>query len=85
MHPVVVTVTGENQTTLPGALMRELGMPYHFKVFVHDGDLTLFSARLATYDEQARAADTPALVLRRAYASAAGQEAVEEGERDGGS
>ena len=31
----------------------------------------LFSARLATYDEQAKAAGIPASVLRQAYASAA--------------
>ena len=71
MRSGVVKVTSKNQITLPDALMRELGRPTHFPVFVNDGNLVLFSARLATYDEQAKAAGIPAAVLRRAYAAAA--------------
>jgi bifunctional DNA-binding transcriptional regulator/antitoxin component of YhaV-PrlF toxin-antitoxin module len=48
MRPVVVKVTSKNQITLPDALMRELGRPSHFKAFVQEGNLVLFSARLAT-------------------------------------
>lgn len=79
MRPVVVKVTSKNQVTLPDALMRELGRPSHFKALVHDGNLMLFSARLATFDEQAKDAGVPARVLRQAYAAAAA------GGRDGGS
>ena len=70
MRPVVVKVTSKNQVTLPDALMRELGRPSHFKAFVHEGNLMLFSARLATYDEQAKDAGVPPSVLRQAYAAA---------------
>ena len=68
MRPVLVKVTSKNQVTLPDALMRELGRPSHFKAFVNDGNFVLFSARLATYDDQAKEAGIPAAVLKRAYA-----------------
>ena len=68
MRPVLVKVTSKNQVTLPDALMRELGRPSHFKAFVSQGNLVLFSARLATYDDQAKEAGVPAAVLKRAYA-----------------
>ena len=77
MRPVVVKVTSKNQITLPDVLMRELGRPSHFKAFVHEGNLMLFSARLATYDDQAKAAGVPASVLRQAYAAAAAGEREE--------
>ena len=70
MHPVVVKVTSKNQVTLPVALMRELGRPSHFKAFVHEGNLVLFPAGLATFDDQAKEAGIPPAVLRRAYALA---------------
>jgi hypothetical protein len=95
MRPVVVKVTSKNQITLPDALMRELGRPSHFKAFVQEGNLVLFSARLATYDEQAKEAGVPPSVLKRAYALAAERRAasaaeqrpvaVSVAERDGGS
>ena len=53
--------------------MRELGRPSHFAGFVHEGNLVLFPAALATFDEQAKGAGVPASVLRRAYAMAARQ------------
>ncbi len=84
MRPVVVKAANRNQVTLPDALVRALGVPSRFRVFAHDGTLMLFSACLATYDEQAKAAGVSASVLRRAYASAVGQEAVDAGGRDGG-
>ena len=56
MRPVVVKVTSKNQITLPDSVMRELGRPSHFRAFVHDGNLVLFSARLATYDGLAKSA-----------------------------
>jgi hypothetical protein len=84
MRPVVVKVTSKNQVTLPDAVMRELGRPSHFRALVHDGNLVLFSARLATYDEQAKVAGIPAAVLRRAYASTR-KGAAESGGRDRGS
>ena len=80
-RPVLVKVTSKNQVTLPDALMRELGRPSHFKAFVSEGNLVLFSARLATVDDQARDAGIPPAVLKRAYAlhaerrAAAGAEA----------
>ena len=67
-RPVMVKVTSKNQITLPDALMRELGRPSHFQAYVNDGNLVLFSAKLATYDDQAKAAGIPPAVLRRAYA-----------------
>ena len=89
MRPVVVKVTSKNQIILPDALMRALGKPSHFRAFVHDGNLVLFSARLATYDEQAEAAGIPAPVLRRAYASVASERRPAAGQdangRDAGS
>ena len=51
MRPVVVKVTSKNQITLPGALMRELCNPGHFKAYVHGGNLVLFPAALATLDD----------------------------------
>lgn len=68
MRAVLVKVTSKNQVTVPDALMRELGRPSHFKAFVSEGNLVLFSARLATYDDQAKEAGIPAAVLKRAYA-----------------
>ena len=68
MRPVLVKVTSKNQVTLPDALMRAIGRPSHFKAFVSEGNLVLFSARLATYDDQAKDAGIPATVLKRAYA-----------------
>nr|WP_294169755.1 hypothetical protein [uncultured Sphingomonas sp.] len=76
MRPVVVKVTSKNQVTLPDVLMRELGRPSHFKAFVQEGNLVLFSARLATYDEQAKEAGVPPAVLKRAYALAAERRAA---------
>jgi hypothetical protein len=76
MGAVVVKVTSKNQITLPGALMRALGRPSHFKAFVHDGNLVLFPAALATYDEQAGRAGIPPAVLKRAYALAAERRAA---------
>ena len=73
MSAIVVKVTSKNQVTLPGTLMRALGRPSHFKAFVHDGNLVLFPARLATFDEQAKGAGVPPAVLKRAYALAAEQ------------
>ncbi len=70
MRPVVVKVTSKNQVTLPDALMRELGRPSHFKAYVHEDNLMLFPARLATFDDQAREAGVPPSVLTRAYALA---------------
>ena len=67
-RPVLVKVTSKNQVTLPDALMRELGRPSHFKAFVSEGNLVLFSAGLATFDDQAKAAGVPPAVLKRAYA-----------------
>jgi len=64
MRPVVIEVTSKNQITMPDAVMRELGRPSHFKAYVHDGNLLLFSARLATYDDQAVEAGIPAAVLK---------------------
>ncbi len=84
MRPVVVEVANKNQITSPDALVRALGVPSRFRVFAHDGTLMLFFARLATYDEQRKAAGVSASVLRRAYASAVGQEAIDAGGRDGG-
>ena len=46
MRPVVIKVTSKNQITLPDAMMRELGRPSHFKAYLHDGNLLLFSACL---------------------------------------
>ncbi len=94
MRPVVVKVTSKNQITLPDALMRELGRPSHFKAFVREGNLVLFSARLATFDEQTKEADVPPSVLKRAYALTAERRtasaeqrppAIAAVERDGGS
>lgn len=73
MRAVVVKVTSKNQITLPDAAMRELGRPSHFKAYVHEGNLVLFPAALATFDEQAKGLGVPASVLRRAYAMAARQ------------
>ncbi len=72
----MVKVTSKNQVTLPDALMRELGRPSHFKAFVSDGNLVLFSAKLATYDDQAKDAGIPPAVLKRAYAMHAERAAV---------
>ena len=72
-RPFTVKVTSKNQVTLPEALMRELGLPSHFKAFVSEGNLVLFSARLATYDDQAKDAGIPATVLKQAYAPHAEQ------------
>jgi hypothetical protein len=78
MRPVVIKVTSKNQITLPDSLMRELGRPSHFKAYLHDGNLLLFSARLATYDDQAQEAGIPAAVLRYAYAREAERRAAEQ-------
>ena len=78
MRPVVIKVTSKNQITLPDAMMRELGRPSHFKAYLHDGNLLLFSARLATYDDQALEAGIPAAVLKYAYAREAERRAVAE-------
>ncbi len=87
-RPVLVKVTSKNQVTLPDALMRELGRPSHFKAFVSDGNLVLFSAKLATYDDQAKDAGIPPAVLKRAYAMHAERAAVPAAappEQEGGS
>ena len=76
MRPVVVKVTSKNQVTLPVALMRELGRPSHFKAFAHGGNLVLFPAGLATFDDQAKEAGIPPAVLRRAYALASERRAA---------
>lgn len=68
MRPVLVKATGENQVTLPCALMREPGRPSRFRAFATDGNLALLPACLATYDDQAKQAGIPAAVLKRAYA-----------------
>lgn len=78
MRPVVVKVTSKNQITLPDAVMRELGRPSHFQAYLHDGNLVLFPARLATFDDQAKHAGIPPSVLKRAYALAAERRAIEE-------
>ena len=77
MRPVVVKVTSKNQITLPDSVMRQLGRPSHFKAYIHDGNLLLFSATLATYDDQAEEAGIPAEVLKQAYALAAERRAGE--------
>ena len=76
MSAIVVKVTSKNQVTLPGTLMRALGRPSHFKAFVHDGNLVLFPAGLATYDELAKRAGIPPAVLKQAYALAAERQAT---------
>lgn len=81
MRPVIIKVTSKNQITLPDALMRELGRPSHFEAFIHDGNLMLFSARLATYDDQAKEAGIPALVLQQAYALVAERHTARVAER----
>ncbi len=77
MRPVVVKVTSKNQVTVPDALMREVGRPSHFKAYVLDGNLVLFPAKLATFDDQAKDAGIPAAVLRRAYALQAERRAAD--------
>ena len=67
MGVYVVKVTSKNQITLPGRMMRELGRPSHFKAYVQEGNLV----GLSTFDDQAKGADVPRSVLRRAYAMAA--------------
>lgn len=78
MRPVVVKVTSKNQITLPDAVMRELGRPSHFKAYLHNGNLVLFSAQLATFDDQAKHAGIPLSILKRAYALAAERRAIED-------
>ena len=78
MRPVVIKVTSKNQITLPDSMMRELGRPSHFKAYLHDGNLLLFSACLATYDDQAQEAGIPAAVLKYAYAREAERRAAEQ-------
>ena len=77
MRPVVVKVTSKNQITLPGALMRELGNPVHFKAYVQGSNQALFPAVLATFDDQAREAGVPPSVLKEAYALVSERQAAE--------
>lgn len=84
MRAVVVKVTSKNQITLPDGMMRELGRPSHFKAYVHDGNLVLFPARLATFDDQAKDAGVPPAVLKRAYALVAERRAAASNEAEKG-
>jgi hypothetical protein len=48
--------------------MEELGWPTHFRLAVVQGNLVMFSAGLATFDEQAKEVGIPPGVLREARA-----------------
>lgn len=81
--PPIAKVTAKNQLTLPKAVMEALGNPTHFRIMVAQGNLVLFPATLATYDEQAKEAGIPPEVLRRAHAMVEAERAAKRKARKG--
>ena len=68
MRSHLAKVTSKNQLTIPAWAMEELGWPTHFRLAVVQGNLVMFSAGLATFDDQAKEAGIPPGVLREARA-----------------
>ncbi|MBY0336372.1 MAG: hypothetical protein K2X11_07150 [Acetobacteraceae bacterium] len=62
----ILKISRSNQVTIPAAVIARFGRPTHLELFHNDEMMGLFPCTVMTYEEQAKQAGIPDVVLNEA-------------------